>query len=162
MFTVRKNYPSAGKALIKVRKMTLFFSRHNSHRAWERSTFNSKANFFASKVHILIVFLKKYSRLAYLLFIWAPKRLSKSGWNGKTMSKGLKTRRELAAEMKLHSTRHVMDARASISIFEMEFPIFFYPTGAFMATSFIYFWVQGARKYLRSFGMLVLAWGSHF
>ena len=64
-----------------------------------------------------------YSKLAYLLFIWAPKRLSKSGWNGKTMSKGLKTRRELAAEMKLHSTRHVMDARANISIFEMKFPI---------------------------------------
>ena len=57
------------------------------------------------------------------------------------MSKGLKTRRELAAEMKLHSTRHVMDARANISVFDMEFPIFFYPTGAFMATSFIYSWV---------------------
>ena len=73
------------------------------------------------------------------------------------MSKGLKTRRELAAEMKLHSTRHVMDARANISVFDMEFPIFFYPTGAFMATSFIYSWVQGVKKYLRSFGMLVLA-----
>ena len=73
------------------------------------------------------------------------------------MSKGLKTRRELAAEMKLHSTRHVMDARANISVFDMEFPIFFSPTGAFMATSFIYSWVQGVRKYLRSFGMLVLA-----
>ena len=47
------------------------------------------------------------------------------------MSKGLKTRRELAAEMKLHSTRHVMDARANISVFDMEFPIFFYPTGAY-------------------------------
>ncbi|RMX37681.1 hypothetical protein pdam_00004306, partial [Pocillopora damicornis] len=34
------------------------------------------------------------------------------------MSKGLKTRRELAAEMKLHSTRHVMDARVSHVNFE--------------------------------------------
>ena len=51
--------PPRRKALIKVRKMTLFFSRRNWHRVWERSTFNSKANFFASKVHILIVFLKK-------------------------------------------------------------------------------------------------------
>ena len=78
--------------------MNLFFSRHNWHRVWERSIFNSEANFFAWKIHILIVFRKNYSRLAYLLFIWAPKRLYKSGWNGKTMSKGLKTERELAAE----------------------------------------------------------------
>ena len=27
---------------------------------------------------------------------------------------------------------------------------------------FFFFWVRGARKYLRSFGMLALAWGSHF
>ena len=60
--------------------------------------------------------------------------------------KGLKIRRELAAEMKLH----------------MGFTIFFFPTHAFMATSFTYFWVQGVRKYLQSFGLLVLAWGSHF
>ena len=61
------------KASIKVRKMTLFFSRYNSHRVWERSTFNSKTNFFAWKVHILIVFRKKHSRLAYLLFILSSK-----------------------------------------------------------------------------------------
>ena len=57
------------------------------------------------------------------------------------MLKGLKILRELAAEMKLH----------------MGFTIFFSPTHAFMATSFTYFWVQGARKYLQSFGLLVLA-----
>ena len=67
------------------------------------------------------------------------------------MLEGLKTRRELAAEMKLH-----------ISIFNMGFTIFFSPTHAFMATSFTYFWVQGAWKYLQSFGLLVLAWSSHF
>ena len=53
------------KASIKVRKMTLFFSRYNSQY--------SKANFFAWKVHILIVFRKKHSRLAYLLFILSSK-----------------------------------------------------------------------------------------
>ena len=62
------------------------------------------------------------------------------------MLKGLKIRRKLAAEMKLHR----------------RFTIFFSPTHAFMVTSFTYFWVQGTRKYLKSFGLLVLASGSHF
>ena len=57
------------KASLKVRKMTLFFSRHNSYCVWERSAVNSKANFFAWKVGILNVFRKKYSRLAYLFYI---------------------------------------------------------------------------------------------
>lgn len=120
------------KASLKVMNMTLFFPRYISHRVWERSTFNSKANFFASKVLILVSFRKRYSRLAYLLFI-LPQNIYLSRDGTEKMLKGLKTRRELAAEMKLH-----------ISIFNMGFTIFFSPTHAFMATSFTYFWVQGA------------------
>ena len=44
------------------------------------------------------------------------------------------------------------DARAY-----MGFTVVFSPTSAFMATSYIYFWVQVVRKHLPSFGMLVLA-----
>ena len=162
MFTVRKNYPLGAKLQLKSERWLCSFPDVIGIAFGNEVPLTPKLISLLQRSTFLLFFEKKYSKLAYLLVIWAPKRLSKSGWNGKTMSKGLKTRRELAAEMKLHSTRHVMDARAIISIFEMEFPIFFYPTGAFMATSFIYFWVQGARKYLRSFGMLVLAWGSHF
>ena len=122
MFTVRKNYPLGAKLQLKSERWLCSFPDVIGIAFGNEVPLTPKLISLLQRSTFLLFFEKKYSKLAYLLFIWAPKRLSKSGWNGKTMSKGLKTRRELAAEMKLHSTRHVMDARANISIFEMEFP----------------------------------------
>ena len=161
MFTVRKNYPLGAKLQLKSVRWLFSFPDVIGIAFGNEVPLTPKLISLLQRSTFLLFFEKKYSKLAYLLFIWAPKRLSKSGWNGKTMSKGLKTRRELAAGMKLHSTRHVMDARANISVFDMEFPISSLQlVHSWRPLSF--FWVRGARKYLRSFGMLVLAWGSHF
>ena len=94
------------KASIKVRRWICSFPDIIGIAFGNEVSLTPKQIFLLERSTFLLFFEKNYSRLAYLLFIWASKRLYKSGWNSKTMTKGLKTERELAAEW--NCTAHVM------------------------------------------------------
>ena len=73
------------KALIEVKKITLFISSHNSRSVWEWTQ-----KIIPSLKELHSQFFEISIFLAYLLWFLAPKDLSQSGWKGKTMLKSLK------------------------------------------------------------------------